>query len=226
MSEALRIAGTAVGAYLIGSIPFAVIVVRLFWKQDIRDFGSGNTGATNVLRVFGTVPGLSVYALDALKGAVGVWLAMLLAPESWGAIGRDWFIVLGAMASITGHTLSPFLGFKGGKGVATASGAIVVAAPRVIPVMLVLFLVTVAIWKYVSLGSIVIAAAFPVVCLLMYPGRYALAVFALVVAAFVIWKHRSNLGRIRRGEEHRITFRRRMWDEVRRDSETEGREER
>ncbi|MDY0341541.1 MAG: glycerol-3-phosphate 1-O-acyltransferase PlsY [Coriobacteriia bacterium] len=226
MSEALRILGTVVGAYLIGSIPFAVIVVRLFWKQDIRDFGSGNTGATNVLRVFGTAPGLSVYALDALKGAAGVGLALQLAPESWGVTGRDWFVVLGAMAAIAGHTLSPFLGFKGGKGVATASGAVIVAAPRVVAVMVVLFLIVVAISKYVSLGSIVIAVMFPVVCLIAYPGRYALAVFALLAGVFVIWKHRSNLGRIKRGEEHRISFKRRMWDEHRSASKTEGREER
>ncbi len=226
MSEALRILGTVLGAYLIGSIPFAVVVVRLFWKQDIRDFGSGNTGATNVLRVFGLAPGLAVYALDALKGAAGVGLGMLLAPESWGITGRDWFVVLGAMAAIAGHTFSPFLGFKGGKGVATASGAIIVAAPRVVAVMVVLFIIVVAISKYVSLGSVVIAAALPVVCLVVYPGRYALAVFGLFAAVFVIWKHRANLGRIRRGEEHRISFKRRMWDEFGSVSKTEGRDER
>ncbi|MHB1135477.1 MAG: glycerol-3-phosphate 1-O-acyltransferase PlsY [Coriobacteriia bacterium] len=226
MSEALRILGTVLGAYLIGSIPFAVIVVRLFWKQDIRDFGSGNTGATNVLRVFGTVPGLSVYALDALKGAAGVWLATLLAPDAWGAVGSDWFIVLGSMAAVAGHTFSPFLGFKGGKGVATASGAVIVAAPRVVLPLIVLFIVVVALWKYVSLGSIVVAVAFPVVCLIAYPGRYALALFAVTITAFVIWKHRTNIGRIRRGEEHRINFKRRMWDEMRSDSKTKGREER
>lgn len=224
MEGALRILGTGLGAYLVGSIPFAVIVVRLFWKQDIRDFGSGNTGATNVLRVFGTIPGLAVYALDAFKGAAGVWIGSMLAPEAWGSVGSDWFVVLGAMAAIAGHTLSPFLGFKGGKGVATASGAIFVAAPRVIPVLILLFVVTVLIWKFVSLGSVVIAAAFPVVCLLMYPDRHALAVFAFVVAAYVIWNHRSNVGRIRRGEEHRITFKRRIWDEVRSAVQDEGRE--
>ena len=226
MEGALSILGTVFGGYLVGSIPFAVIVVRLFWKQDIRDFGSGNTGATNVLRVFGTAPGLSVYALDALKGAAGVWLGMLLTPEAWGATGADWFVVLGAMAAIAGHTLSPFLGFKGGKGMATASGAMIVAAPRVVVVLVVLFVIIVAISKYVSLGSIIIAAALPVVCLIAYPGRYALAMFALFAAAYMIWKHRSNIGRIRRGEEHRISFKRRMWDDTRSGDETEGREER
>lgn len=92
MEGALSILGTVLGGYLVGSIPFAVIVVRLFWKQDIRDFGSGNTGATNVLRVFGTVPGLAVYALDALKGAAGVWIGLWLAPEAWGSVGADWFV--------------------------------------------------------------------------------------------------------------------------------------
>lgn len=226
MAEAARILGTLLGAYLVGSIPFAVIVVRLFWKQDIREFGSGNTGATNVLRVFGAAPGLSVYALDALKGAVGVWIAVALAPEAWGAGGRDWLIVLGSMAAVAGHTFSPFLGFKGGKGVATASGAVIVAAPRVVLPLVVLFIVVVAVSKYVSLGSMIVAAAFPVVCLIAYPGRYAFALFAVSITVFVIWKHRSNVGRIRRGEEHRISFKRRMWDEIGSPSETEGREER
>jgi glycerol-3-phosphate acyltransferase PlsY len=222
----LRILGTALGAYLVGSIPFGVLIVRVFWHADIRDFGSGNTGATNVLRVFGTAPGLTVYFLDALKGAAGVWLAMLLVSDGASAAGADALVVLGAMAAIAGHTLSPFLGFRGGKGVATASGAILVAAPRVALVMIVLFLLTVAISRYVSLGSIVIAAALPVVSLIAYPGRYAFAMFAFITGAYVIWKHRSNIGRIRRGEENKITFRRRMWDDMKSAARREGRERR
>lgn len=214
MPPALAIPAAVVAAYLAGSIPFAVIVVRMFWKQDIRTLGSGNTGATNVLRVFGTVPGVSVLLLDAAKGALGVWLALLLAPDAWGAHGRDWFGVLGAMAAIGGHSFSPFIGFRGGKGVATAAGAIVMLAPKTVPVMLVIFIVVVAIWKYVSLGSIVIAALFPGVCFALYPSRPALWAFAVVAASLVIWRHRSNIGRVRRGEESKITFRRRMWDEL------------
>lgn len=214
MPPALSILAAALAAYISGSIPWAVIVVKVFWGQDIRSLGSGNTGATNVLRVFGTAPGVAVLLLDAAKGALGVWLALLLAPEVWGATGRDWFMVLGAMAAIAGHSFSPFIGFRGGKGVATAAGAIVVLAPKVIPVMLVIFLVVVAIWKYVSLGSVVIAAFFPGVSWLLYPDRYALIAFSVVAAVLVIWRHRSNIGRIRRGEESKITFRRRMWDEL------------
>lgn len=214
MEPALRIAGAALAAYLVGSIPWAVIVVKIFWKQDIRTLGSGNTGATNVLRVFGTAPGLAVLFLDALKGAVGVWLALLFVPAEWAVAGKDWFSVLGAMAAVAGHSFSPFIGFRGGKGVATAAGAIGSVAPKVAPVMVIIFVVVVAIWKYVSLGSIVIAALFPGVSWLLYPDRYALLLFSIVVAALVIWRHRSNIGRIRRGEESRITFRRRTWDEL------------
>lgn len=214
MHPALSIPAAALVAYLAGSIPFAMIVVWLFWHQDIRTLGSGNTGATNVLRVFGTAPGVSVLLLDAAKGALGVLLALLLVPEAWGASGRDWFMVLGAMAAIAGHSFSPFIGFRGGKGVATAAGAIVVLAPKVVPVMLVIFLVVVAIWKYVSLGSVVIASLFPGVSFVLYPDRHALLAFSVVAAALVIWRHRSNIGRIRRGVESKITFRRRMWDEL------------
>lgn len=213
MEYALRILGAAVAAYLVGSIPWAVIVVKIFWKQDIRTLGSGNTGATNVLRVFGTAPGLAVLFLDALKGAVGVWLALMFVPAEWSS-GADWFSVLGAMAAVAGHSFSPFIGFRGGKGVATAAGAIISVAPKVAPVMVVIFVVVVAIWKYVSLGSIVIAALFPGVSWLLYPDRYALLLFSVITAVLVIWRHRSNIGRIRRGEESRITFRRRTWDEL------------
>jgi glycerol-3-phosphate acyltransferase PlsY len=214
METALRILGAVVCGYLIGSIPWAVIVVRVFWRQDIRSLGSGNTGATNVLRVFGTAPGLAVLALDALKGAAGVWLAMQFAPASWGVAGPDWLGVAGAFAAIGGHSFSPFIGFSGGKGVATAAGAITMLAPRVAAVLVVVFIVVVALGRMVSLGSVVIAVLFPVVSWIAYPGRTALVLFAVIAAALVIWRHRANLGRIARAEESKITFKRRMWDEL------------
>ncbi len=216
MEPVLRLLAGALVAYLSGSIPWAVIVVRVFWKQDIRTLGSGNTGATNVLRVFGTAPGVTVLLLDAAKGALGVWLALLLAPAVWGANGVDWALAAGAFSAIAGHTFSPFIGFRGGKGVATAAGAILVLAPRVVPVMVALFLLVTALTRMVSAGSVVIAAVFPVVCLVLYPGRPALLVFSLVAASLVVWRHRSNMARILRGEESKVTFRRRAWDEMRR----------
>jgi glycerol-3-phosphate acyltransferase PlsY len=216
MEPPLRILGATAGAYLAGSIPWAVIVVRVFWKQDIRSLGSGNTGATNVLRVFGTAPGIAVLLLDAAKGALGVWIAIALAPAAWGAAGQDWFGVLGAMAAIAGHSFSPFIGFTGGKGVATAAGAITMLAPMASAVLFVTFVVVVALWKMVSLGSVVIAVLFPGVSWLLYPDQTALRVFALIAASLVIWRHRGNIRRIAAGEESKITFKRRTWDDLRR----------
>lgn len=215
MAPEIRLVLALLLAYFIGSIPFAVIVVKIFWKQDICTLGSGNTGATNVLRVFGTAPGVAVLLLDGAKGALGVWIAMALAPAVWGPHTADWFGMAGAIAAMTGHSLSPFIGWRGGKAVATAAGAVVMLAPMTIPVLVGIFVLVVAIWRYVSLGSVVIATLFPGVCWLMYPHRPVLVPFAAIVGGFVIWRHRSNIGRIRRGEESKITFKRRMWDDLR-----------
>jgi glycerol-3-phosphate acyltransferase PlsY len=209
-----RIPAAALAAYILGSIPFAVIVGKIFWGVDIREHGSGNTGATNVLRVFGPAPGFTVLALDAAKGAAAVYLAAMIAPAAFTPEGHDWFRIIGAMGAIAGHSFSPFIGFRGGKGVATAAGAIVVMAPRVVPVMIVVFLLVTALGRMVSLGSLSMAALFPPVTALMYPGRYSLLAFSVITAALVIWRHRSNVGRILRGEEAKITFRRRLLDET------------
>lgn len=222
METVLRLLAAALVAYLTGSIPWAVLIVRAFWKQDIRTLGSGNTGATNVLRVFGTAPGLAVLFLDAAKGALAVALASLFVPGGWAAADADWFRVLGAAAAIAGHSFSPWIGFRGGKGVATAAGALLIVAPRVWPVMLVLFLVVVAVWKMVSLGSIVLAIVFPVVMSLAYREHWALLAFAILTSVLVLWRHRSNVGRIARHEEAKITFKRRMWDEMRRRKDNGG----
>lgn len=211
MEQALRVLAAGVVAYLAGSIPWAFVVVRVFWGQDIRTLGSGNTGATNVLRVFGVAPGIGVLLLDGAKGALGVWLATLLAPAQWGPSGTDWMGVLGAAASIAGHSFSPWIGFRGGKGVATTAGAVLVLAPRVWPLVLLVFLVTVGLSRIVSVGSIVIAVFFPVACRLLYPDRTALLLFALAACVFVLWRHRGNMKRIVQRQEPTISFRRRLW---------------
>ncbi|MDO9557836.1 MAG: glycerol-3-phosphate 1-O-acyltransferase PlsY [Coriobacteriia bacterium] len=208
-----RISVAALAAYVLGSIPFAVIVGRLFWGVDVREHGSGNTGATNVLRVFGPAPGFAVLALDAAKGAAAVYVATLIAPLAFGPEGHDWFRIVGALGAIAGHSSSPFTGFKGGKGVATATGAIVVMAPRVIPVLIVVFVLATALGRMVSLGSVTIALLVPVTTALLYPGRHSLLAFAFAAAALVVWRHRSNIRRIIHGEEAKITFRRRLLDE-------------
>lgn len=214
MEDVLRIAGAIVLPYVLGSIPWAVIVVRVFWQQDIRKLGSGNTGATNVLRVFGTAPGLAVLFLDILKGALGVLAARALTPEAFGAAGLDWFMMIGAFAAIAGHSFSFWIGFSGGKGVATAGGAIIVLATKAVPILLLIFVVTIAISRMVSLGSITTGVAFPIVSWIIYPDRPALLVFMLAAMVFIIWRHRGNISRIIKKSEPKITFKRRMWDDA------------
>jgi len=211
METALRIVAALLVAYLTGSIPWAFIVVRLFWHQDIRTLGSGNTGATNVLRVFGTAPGITVLVLDVAKGALAVLLASLFIPPDWSPTAADALRVAAAVAAIVGHAFSPWIGFSGGKGMATAAGALSVVAPAVWPLMLVLFVVVVAAGRMVSLGSIIVALVFPVACWLLYPERQALLVLSLVASGFVLWRHRANVRRIAAGEETRISFKRRLW---------------
>lgn len=211
METVLRIAAAVAVAYLVGSIPSAFIVVRVFWRQDIRRLGSGNTGATNVLRVFGTAPGLAVLAMDIGKGALAVWLASLFIPAVWSETATDWVLVLATVAAVVGHSFSPFIGFSGGKGVATAAGALAVVGPKVWPVLLVVFLIAVGISRMVSVGSIAVAVAFPISCSRIYPERVALLLLSLVMSGFVLWRHRGNMRRIAAGEEAKISFRRRLW---------------
>lgn len=204
MGVVLSVALVLVGAFCLGSIPFAVIVSRLFFHTDIRSFGSGNPGATNVLRTFGPPAGLATFALDILKGAAAVYLARWLGPAQWSVDGRDWLMIAAAIAAIAGHAFSPFIGFKGGKGVATAAGAIVVLAPVAFFVLFSMFLVIVLLTRMVSLGSIMIALELPVLCVVLYGDRTPIMIFGVLVGAIIVALHRSNLRRIFRGEEHKI----------------------
>lgn len=206
----LRIALAHVVAFFLGAIPFALIVGRRFYGVDPRDHGSGNLGATNVFRVLGARAGAAVFALDIAKGSAAVGVCMLLVPAGLVAPEyRDWFLIGSALAAIVGHSYSPFVGFRGGKGVAAAAGGIAVLMPLAWPILFLSFLVIVATTRMISLGSILIAIEFPILMLVLYPDRPAFLVFALLAAAFVIWRHRSNIGRIFRGEESKISLSRR-----------------
>jgi acyl phosphate:glycerol-3-phosphate acyltransferase len=206
METALRVAIILVVAYLLGAIPFAVIVGRLFYQVDVRKHGSGNAGATNVMRVLGLKAGLAVLLLDGLKGVAAVLFAMLVHPEYLSATTADWVLIGASFAAVLGHSYSPYLGFAGGKGVATAAGALLVVMPAVWPILLVVFVVVVALARMVSLGSVVIAALFPVLVLVFYGDRLAFVTFSLVATSLVIWRHRSNIARIARGEEAKISL--------------------
>jgi acyl phosphate:glycerol-3-phosphate acyltransferase len=206
METALRVAIILVVAYLLGAVPFAVIVGRLFYHVDVRKHGSGNAGATNVMRVLGLKAGLAVLLLDGLKGVAAVLFAMLVHPEYLSATTADWVLIGASFAAVLGHSYSPYLGFAGGKGVATAAGALLVVMPAVWPILLVVFVVVVALGRMVSLGSVVIAALFPVLVLVFYGDRLAFVIFSLVATSLVIWRHRSNIARIARGEEAKISL--------------------
>lgn len=206
METALRVAITLVVAYLIGATPFAVIVGRVFYGADVREHGSGNAGATNVMRVFGLKAGAAVLVLDALKGVGAVILASLVYPEHLGAAAHDWVLIGASFAAVLGHSYSPYLRFAGGKGVATAAGALLVLTPIAWPILFATFVAVVAISRMVSLGSVVVAVEFPVLVLLLYMDRPSLVTFSFVAATLVIWRHRSNIVRIARGEEAKISL--------------------
>ncbi len=185
-----------------------MIIGRVFFGVDVREHGSGNVGATNVFRVLGARAAVPVFLLDALKGSAGVFVASLLAPASFSPAGRDWIAIAAAMATVLGHSYSPFIRFGGGKGVATAAGALLLVTPLAVPILLGVWIVVVALSRMVSLGSVIIAALYPVLCVLLYRDRTPVIAFSVVAAALVIWRHHSNVRRIIRGEEARVSWRR------------------
>ncbi len=196
MSDALAI----VAAYLIGAVPTGFLVARAFGVGDIRRHGSGNIGATNVLRAAGWVPALLTLVLDIAKGYGAVWLGALLAG---GAPG----IAACALAAVVGNCWSVFLRFRGGKGVATGLGALLALVPwavvPAIPVWLAIALTT----RYVSLGSILAAACVPFGALVFrYPAPFIGASFA--VAALIVARHHENISRLLSGTERRLGERR------------------
>jgi glycerol-3-phosphate acyltransferase PlsY len=188
-------------AYLVGSIPSAYLAGRMARGIDLRQHGSGNLGATNVMRVLGWRVALPVFAADMLKGA----LPVLLLPQ-WIDTSQPvrWAIAIG-IAAIIGHVRPIFLLWKGGgKGVATAAGVFFALAPLPTLLALLAFIVALLVWGYVSLGSLTAAVVLPLAILALDGRRSPVLLVALAVAAFVFWTHRANIGRLRRGEEHRF----------------------
>jgi glycerol-3-phosphate acyltransferase PlsY len=189
------------GAFLLGSIPTGYLVARAN-GVDIRRHGSGNIGATNVFRTLGKPLGILVFFLDTLKGFAAVWLAMRLGGAS------AWPGIAAAVAVIAGHNYTPWLGFKGGKGIATSAGVLVALMPwAVLAIALVWFAVFFA-TRYVSLASICAAASLPLAvgALWFYGcgGNGPLLGFSALIAALAIWRHRSNIERLMAGTEHRF----------------------
>lgn len=193
--------------YLIGSFPSGYLVGKS-QGIDIRQHGSGNIGATNVLRVMGKKWGYLVFFCDALKGfiavKIGVWLASTAGTEATLAA------VMAGICCIIGHNYTVWLRFKGGKGIATSIGVLLAIVPTMIVlIVLVVWLAVFLVWKYVSLASICAALSLPVAVLALFPfvahGNYwVLVVFSLIVAALAVWRHRPNIDRLLQGKENRF----------------------
>jgi glycerol-3-phosphate acyltransferase PlsY len=191
-------------AYLLGSIPFGYLIVRAKSGGDVRETGSGGTGATNVTRRAGKWAGVLTLALDALKGAVAVLLTRwLLAP----GFGIDWWVAAAALAVVAGHVFPVWLRFRGGKGVATGLGAFLCLVPLAVACAAVAFVVVAWATRYVSLGSITATALMPVfvwlLCARGVEGEHSQPLVAASVAcgALIIFMHRANIGRLLRGSE-------------------------
>ena len=213
----------AIASYLLGSIPFGYLLVRIFRGEDVRQTGSGNIGATNVARTGSKGLAIATLLLDALKGyaavAFALWLAGSRRVEGGGATSiydqtppmmdsHTIFLLaaLAAFCAILGHMFTVWLRFKGGKGVATAVGAFAALAPRAIVVALVLFVIVVALTRYISLGSMVAAAVFPLLVWWLNPPERTTVPILLLIAAsslLIIVRHKDNIRRLMAGTENR-----------------------
>ncbi len=217
-------------AFLLGSIPFGLLIATMK-GINIREHGSGNIGATNVLRVIGKKYGITCLLLDALKGFIPVVIAISLIrfegmknpmtlagllpySQEFPMLTAQAFQVITGLCAVLGHNYSPWVGFKGGKGIATSAGVLIALMPAAIVILIAVWLVVFLISRYVSLASIVAAAVLPLVTLWgsWFHGKIQngtwnkpLFAFTLIVGILAIWKHRSNIERLRAGTEHRFT---------------------
>ena len=191
---------TAVVSYLLGSIPFGYLLVRIFKGEDVRTSGSGNIGATNVARK-SPMLGATTLLLDAVKGLAAVLLARVL----FSGPNQKLIMTTAALFAVLGHLFPVWLKFRGGKGVATSLGAFILLTPISILCMVGLFLMVAVAFRYVSLGSVAVAAAFPLLAWALHEyvdPRQLLLIAA--VSALVIWKHRQNIGRLAAGTESKF----------------------
>ncbi len=186
-------------SYLLGAIPFGWVIVKSIYKQEIRDIGSGNPGATNVWRCFGKWPGMTTLALDIAKGFVPVFLTRRAIP------GTDLWPILAGIAAIVGHNWSVFLMGKGGKGVATSAGVFLALLPRECGIALGIFLITLLISKRVSISSLTAAAALVLVSF-FFPKPFYFHAVVILAGTMILVKHIPNLKRLIKGDEPKVTM--------------------
>jgi glycerol-3-phosphate acyltransferase PlsY len=190
-----------VGAYLIGSLPFGFLLVKWKTGSDVRSAGSGNIGATNVLRTTGRALAVLTLLLDIAKGYLAVWLAEYL------TAGNVIWMSAAAVAVMAGHAYPVFLKFKGGKAVASFVGAFLFLTPLALAAVTIVFIAAVAYSRYISLGSVLGAGMFPLAVWLLEQPPLPLLAASIACSALILYRHRSNIERIRSGAEHVFQFR-------------------
>lgn len=184
-------------SYLIGAIPFSLVIGKVFFNKDIRRHGSGNLGATNSFRILGKEAGFVILFLDILKGTIPVILGHIFAPDDFHVF------ILGLVAAL-GHVFSIFIKFQGGKAVATSAGAVLGYNPLLFIILLSVFLITLKLSKYVSLSSMVAAVTFLVASLFLQD--WLMIIFAVIICVLVVVRHTSNIKKILNGTESKIKF--------------------
>lgn len=190
--------------YLLGSIPFGLLLTKLFGAGDVRQQGSGNIGATNVSRVAGPLAGILTLLLDAGKGAAAVWLASRLSGQNTAPM------MFAGLAALVGHCFPVWLGFKGGKGVATGLGIFLVLCPLAAVSALAVFVIALLLWRYVSLAALAGTASLPLLAYSLWAPRHApplvVTFGALTAAAIICYKHSANLRRLTEGREPKYSL--------------------
>lgn len=203
-STSIPLAAIPIAAYLLGSIPFGLLFAKLFGAADVRKSGSGNIGATNVARVAGPLAGVLTLVFDAGKGAAAVYFTSRLANGS-----AAWMMVA-TLCVLVGHCFPFWLRFRGGKGVATAAGAFFVLSPYAATGAIVVFILVVAYWRFVSLASISAAAAMPLLIYFFWaPGHappYVVIFGTLAAVLLIVFKHDANIQRLVQGDEPKFSF--------------------
>lgn len=208
----LAVIATAAVSYLLGSVSSAIIVSKLMFKEDVRSHGSGNAGLTNMLRTYGKGAAALTLVGDMAKTALAVLFTALIFGFSYkNGISMSGYCYLAGLCAVLGHVYPIFYGFKGGKGVLVTASMALILCPAIFGALVLLFAIIVAISGFVSLGSIVVASLFPVcVCLYSYflGGSIPLltAVCTIFLGAFIVWCHRSNIKRLRDGNEKKLSI--------------------
>ena len=206
MQQILAILGVFAIAFLLGSVPWGLVISKVFYHKDLREEGSGNIGTTNAIRSMGKVGGYAVFVLDfgkgVLSGFIALWVAQALGLSD---TMRGIAVAAAFLGCVWGHIFSPWLGFKGGKGIAVAVGCLFVTFGPVGALLeLAIFVVLVPLTRYVSVGSMAAALACPFFALYFFWGNWAAWVLCAIAGLTVFWAHRGNLARLRAGEERRL----------------------